>query len=116
MLIRIDLGYHSTEDSRGDRYLETCRHSVTSNRHSLVWFGVPPDDTLSGPAFDTKQKFKAIPIIARNKDFGLRKVEMNEQQRKLANKFPSQEIYLVLPKDNNNIPPIVTTGLPDSRD
>lgn len=62
--------------------------------------------------FDIKNRSsKPLPILARDMKWVEELVEMNEQQRKLANKFWPGKFTLILPK-KDIVPPIVTTGLP----
>lgn len=62
--------------------------------------------------FDIKNRSsKPLPILARDMKWVEELVEINDQQRKLANKFWPGKFTLVLPK-KDNVPPIVTTGLP----
>lgn len=62
--------------------------------------------------FDIKNRSsKPLPIIARNMTWVKELADLNEQQIKLANKFWPGKFTLILPK-KDNVPPIVTTGLP----
>ncbi len=62
--------------------------------------------------FDIKNRSsKPLPIIARNLTWVKELAELDEQQIKLANKFWPGKFTLILPK-KDNVPPIVTTGLP----
>ncbi len=62
--------------------------------------------------FDIKNRSsKPLPILARDMKWVEELVSLNDQQRKLANKFWPGKFTLVLPK-KDIVPPIVTTGLP----
>ncbi len=62
--------------------------------------------------FDIKNRSsKPLPILARDMKWVEELVYLNDQQRKLANKFWPGKFTLVLPK-KDIVPPIVTTGLP----
>jgi len=62
--------------------------------------------------FDIKNRSSnPLPILARDMKWIEELVELNDQTRKLADKFWPGKFTLVLPK-KDIIPPIVTTGLP----
>ncbi|MBP9822457.1 MAG: threonylcarbamoyl-AMP synthase [Candidatus Pacebacteria bacterium] len=70
------------------------------------------DDIAVRHIFDIKNRSsKPLPIIARNMAWVEELVHMNDHHRELAKKFWPGKFTLVLPK-KDNIPPIVTTGLP----
>ena len=70
------------------------------------------DDIAVRHIFDIKNRSsRPLPILARDMKWVEELVDLNEQQRKLANKFWPGKFTLVLPK-KDIVPPIVTTGLP----
>jgi len=62
--------------------------------------------------YDVKQRAaKPLPVLARNMEWVEELVYLNDDQRKLANKFWPGKFTLIFPK-KDIIPAIVTTGLP----
>ena len=70
------------------------------------------DEIAVRHVFDIKNRSsKPLPILARDMKWVEELADMNEQQRKMANKFWPGKFTLILPK-KEIVPPIVTTGLP----
>ncbi len=70
------------------------------------------DEIAVRHVFDIKNRSsKPLPILARDMKWVEELVYLDDQQRKLANKFWPGKFTLVLPK-KEIVPPIVTTGLP----